>query len=188
MGDRPSNPVIDLLLARKATRSILPDPLPGSIVDELVEAARLAPSCRNNQPWRYLFLAGEEALALGRSALLKGNRSWAERAPLLVVGVTRRGDDCTLDDGRAYDEFDLGMSVMNIMLAATHHGLTARPMAGFRPERIREAFGLDDQQKPLVMVAIGRPGTDESHLPGHYRGIEDKPRERKGADEIARRL
>ena len=178
------NPVIELLEARLATRSILPDTIPIEVVDELIEAARLAPSCRNFQPWRYLFLVSPMALENGRAVLTKGNLPWAGTAPLLVIGHTRRDDDCVVKDGRAYHQFDLGMSVMSIMLAATHHGLTARPMAGFDPGKARAFFDLPDDAEPFVMIAVGKPGDDEAeHLPGHYRGIEGK-RERKPASEI----
>ena len=182
------NAVIELLEARRATRSILPEPLEESVIDDLVEAARLAPSCRNNQPWRYLFLTSREALEKGRECLAEGNRVWADRAPLIVIAHTRPEDDCMTRDQRAYHQFDLGMSVMSIMLAATHHGLTARPMAGFAPQKVHDLFRIEPDAEPLVMLAVGRPGDDEAdHLPDHFRGIEGT-RERLSAGEIVTRL
>jgi nitroreductase len=182
------NPVIQLLEERKATRSISTEPLSGSIIEELVEAARLTPSCYNNQPWRFLFLESPDALKKGQDALASGNRVWAERAPLLVVGYSRKEDDCVLKDGRAYHEFDLGMSVMNVMLAATSHELVARPMAGFDPEKIKQSFQLNSDEQPLVMIAIGKESDDEQHLSQFYKDAKRKPRERKNAFEIVRRL
>jgi nitroreductase len=183
-----NNSIIEILHARKATRSISQEPLPENIIVELIEAARLTPSCYNNQPWRFLFLESAEALAKGYDALSRGNRAWASRAPLLIVGYSRRDDDCILPDGRAYHEFDLGMSAMNLMMAATHQGLVARPMAGFDPEKIRHSFKLDPNAQPLVMIAVGLPLDDESHLSDRYKGIGEKPRQRKDASEIVQRL
>jgi nitroreductase len=91
-------------------------------------------------------------------------------------------------DGRAYYQFDLGMSAMNLMLAATHHGLVARPMSGFEPAKIRQLFGLDAEQQPFVMIAVGHPSSDESHLPDRHKGRDTRPRERKEAAEIITRL
>lgn len=179
--------VIELLENRQATRSIAPEPLDEDVIGELIEAARLAPSCFNNQPWRYLFLTSEQARAKGRQVLSDGNRPWAGRAPLLVIGHTRQQDDCVIKD-RRYHQFDLGLSVMNIMLAATEHGLVARPMAGFSPQQARELFDLTDGIQPLVMLAIGKPSSDEDHLAEHYRGIEAEPRQRKPAADIVQRL
>ena len=180
------NPVIDLLQKRIAGRSITTEPLPSSLVNELVEAARMTPSCFNNQPWRFLFLQSEEARKKGYEVLGSGNKIWAGRAPLLVIGYTQRSNDCVINDGRAYHQYDLGMSVMSIILAATSHGLTARPMAGFSPAKAKELFGLAPEDEPLVMVAIGRPSDDESFLPDHYKGLNQKPRERKSASEIVK--
>ncbi len=155
---------------------------------DLARHASLAPSCFNKQPWRFLFLESPEALAKGHECMVEQNRVWASRAPLVVIGYSRRQDDCLMKDGRAYHQFDLGMSVMDIMLAATHHGLVARPMAGFKPDTISELFGLADDEEPLVVVAIGRPSDDESHLPDRYKGLTKQPRERKPASEIVQRL
>jgi nitroreductase len=182
------NPIIELLHARRAGRSISREPLTEDIIVELIEAVRLTPSCNNNQPWRFLFLESGEALTKGQDALSRGNRAWAARAPLLIVGYSCRDDDCILSNDRAYHQFDLGMSAMNLMMAATYRGLTARPMAGFDPARIRQSFELDPDTQPLVMIAVGWPSDDESHLPDRYKGADKKPRQRKDASAIVRRL
>ena len=183
-----SNPVVKLLKDRVAGRSIATEPLSDQVVADLIEAARLTPSCYNKQPWRFLFLESEQARAKGADALVPANLPWASRAPLLILGYTRAEDDCITPDGRAYHEFDLGLSVMNVMLAATHHGLAARPMAGFSPEKARELFELEEGYEPLIMIAVGMPSEDESHLPDHVKGRGSEPRERVAGETIVKRL
>jgi nitroreductase len=179
--------VIELLRRRIAGRSLSPEPLPEAVILDLLEAARLTPSCFNKQPWRFVFMESEQARRKGFPVLSSGNQPWAGRAPLLILGYSRADNDCQLKDGRAYHQFDLGMAAMNLMLCATEHGLAARPMAGFDPDAARKIFGLDPADQPLVMIAVGRPSADESHLAEHYRGLDQKPRERKPAAEIVRR-
>ena len=181
------NPIINLLEKRNATRAISEEPLPGGALEMLMEAVRLTPSCFNKQPWRFLFLTSVSGRQKGAEALAEGNRGWASRAPLLVLGHTRKDDDCVLPN-REYHQFDLGMSVMNLILAATSLGLVARPMAGFDPARARELFKLSEDQQPLIMLAIGKPGVDESHLPDHYKGLGAKPRQRKPVAETMKIL
>jgi glutaredoxin-dependent peroxiredoxin len=181
------NPVLEILNNRYAGRAITGDPLDDQIMADLKEAVRLTPSCFNNQPWRFLWLTGKDALDKAAGTLAPSNRNWAERAPLLVIGYSRVEDDCAMKDGRQYHTFDLGMSVMNLLLAATTHGLAARPMAGFNPAKVKEAFGLAEDEQPLVVIAIGRPGDDESHLED-YQKLENKPRERKSIEEIIKVL
>ena len=182
------NPVVTLLGQRQASRAIDTKPLNEEQIADLSEAVRLTPSCFNNQPWRYLFLTSAEQLERGRQALTGGNRAWATRAPLLVVGYTRPGDDCVMEDGRAYHRFDLGLSAMNLMLAATHHGLIARPMAGFDPASLKHCFDLAPEDEPLILIAVGYKADDVSYLPERYRELDRQPRERKDASEIIRRL
>jgi nitroreductase len=180
--------VIKLLKNRHASRAISSRPIPAEVVDELAEAARLAPSCYNKQPWRYIFMTGDEALVKGRGVLSGPNAAWASRAPLLIAAYARKDDDCVTPDGRAYYQFDLGMSVMNLMLMATERGLTARPMAGFDPAGVTNAFDLGEENEPLVMIAVGYPDENEGHLPRQMQGLGGKPRVRKDLGEIVKRL
>ncbi|MFH0882707.1 MAG: nitroreductase family protein [bacterium] len=183
-----TSPVVDLLRGRRSTRSIDSRPLPEEVVQDLIEAVRLTPSCANNQPWRYIFAESENERQRISEAFIGANAAWAPRGALIVCGYSRASEDCRNEDGREYHQFDLGMATMNMMLAATSHGLVARPMGGFNPDVIRRLYGLDPEDQPLVMVSIGRPGANEDHLPEKYKGIEDKPRNRKSAAEIIRRV
>ncbi|MBN1655793.1 MAG: nitroreductase family protein [Deltaproteobacteria bacterium] len=183
-----NNPIVDLLNKRHASRAIDTKPLAEKVVAEMAEAVRLTPSCYNKQPWRFLFLTSKEGLEKGRQALTGPNLKWASTAPLLIVGYSRKEDDCVLNDGRAYHEFDLGMSAMNLMLSATHHDLVARPMAGFDPTKVRELFGLSPEEEPLVMIAVGNKASDDSHVPDSYKQIAQQPRSRKPVEEIIKRL
>lgn len=180
--------VLDLLIKRHASRAIATRAIPEEVVAELVEAARLAPSCYNRQPWRYIFMTGATSLASGRAVLSGGNAVWASRAPLLIAAYSRKKDDCVTSDGRAYYQFDLGLSVMSLMLAATERGLTARPMAGFDTAAASEAFALEEEDELLVIIAVGYPDEDESYLPEDKRGRDRQPRVRKDPGEIVRRL
>ncbi len=179
--------VIDLLWQRRATRAISDEKLPAETVEQIIEAARLTPSCFNKQPWRFYFLEGPRKRG-AEKAFTGGNVAWAPRAPLIVVGYTVSDSSCPVPEGDGYyRRFDLGMATMNIMLAATELGLVARPMAGFDPEVLRKKLDFDDGDEITVMIAIGYPGESEEHVPDVYKGIEESPRERHPAEKIVRR-
>jgi nitroreductase len=149
--------VLALLEGRKATRAIDEKPVESGKINTILEAARLSASCGNNQPWRFLLLTEPAALEKGREALSRGNY-WAKTAPVLIFGYSKPDFDCQLSDERDYYLFDLGMAVQNILLQATELGLVARPMAGFSPIKVRQAFGLADEYKAMVAIAIGYEG------------------------------
>ena len=174
-----SNVVVELLERRYPDRRLSRAEVPEEVVLRVLEAARLTPSCYNMQPWRFVVATSVEGRKRVLGAMAEGNRKWAKDAPLLVVAYSRESDDCVTDDGRSYYQFDLGMAVMNLMLAATAEGLVARPMAGFNPLRLRESLGLDEDYEPMAILAIGYPPEDVGEGP---RG----PRNRKKLEEIVR--
>ncbi|MFA6034121.1 MAG: nitroreductase family protein [Myxococcota bacterium] len=179
---------VTVLEKRIASRAISTEKLSEEVLSDLAEAARLTPSCYNKQPWRFLFLESDGARARAAEVLVPQNLAWAGRAPLIIIGYSSSANDCVLPDGREYHQFDLGMSVMNILLAATEHSLVARPMAGFNPDKARELFGLGPEDRPMIVIAVGKKSDDESHLPGFYKDLDSKSRERKPVAEVVKRL
>jgi len=174
--------VLDLLRARKATRAIADRPIEPEKLEAILEAARLAPSCANNQPWRFLVLTEPDPLEKGREALSGGNY-WAKTAPVLIFGYSRPDLDCQIGP-RQYYLFGLGLAVENVLLQATELNLVARPMAGFSPKKVREAFGLDDDLEVMVAIAIGYEG-DLATLSEKHQAMSQAARERKPVEEIA---
>lgn len=179
------------LEARHATRMIGVDPVAAEDVEALLEAARLAPSCFNNQPWHFLVCGpaadgspGPELLAL-RETLNEGNR-WAAAAPFLVLLCTEPSLDCRLDEGRDYAFFDCGLAAMALMLEAARLGLVAHPMAGFSASKARKALGLPRTLVPLALLAIGKPGPNGALAPWQIEK-EGAPRERRSLEEFAHR-
>ena len=168
--------LLELLHKRSPYRAISPKPVEEERLSALVEAAQLSASCMNNQPWRFLVLNEPKALEQGRAALAEGNY-WARTAPILMVGFSKADLDCRPTDGREYYLFDLGMAVQNILLQATEFDLVARPMAGFKPDTIREAFQIPPEYQILVVVAVGYKG-DVSSLQERHQKMSQAPRVR----------
>ncbi|WP_439384362.1 nitroreductase family protein [Amycolatopsis lexingtonensis] len=122
-------------------------------VRALLEAARWAPSFGNTQPARYLVgVRGTPAFDAILSTLNSGNRAWAHRASLLLVGVMVT----TNEKGEVpYAEYGLGLASENLVLQAVELGLIAHQMAGFSADAVRSAFSLPDDAVPKVAIAVG---------------------------------
>ncbi len=168
--------LLALLNNRSPCRAISDKPVEPEKVRALCKAAQLSASCFNNQPWRFLVLQAPEALRKAREALSEGNR-WARSAPVLILGFSRRDLDCLPADGREYYLFDLGMATQNMLLQATELGLVARPMAGFSPAKLQEAFQVPQGYQLMVLIAVGYPGSLDS-LDETHRKISTAPRTR----------
>ncbi len=147
----------------------------------LLEAARWAPSSGNTQPTRWLVtLRGEPAYERLYDTLSRGNRSWAGRAPALLLAVSLQSDNT----GRPYPSaaHDTGQAVAHLSVQAAAQGLAVHQMAGFDAAAVRSAFGLTDVQQPAVVVAVGVPGGPP--LEGRLAEKEAAPRVRKPLEEL----
>lgn len=171
--DSQINPLIN---ARRARRALSPDPISNEDIARLIEAAHLAPSCFNNQPWRFVVAQGE-ALERVRKALPGGNY-WALAAPVIIAVASHPDLDCRLSDHRDYFLFDCGMAVGFLMVQATQMGLIAHPIAGYDPLTMKEALGIPEDHVLITLVVLGRPGDPEA-LSEKHREIELGPRQRK---------
>ena len=128
-------------------------------VTALLEAARWAPSFGNTQPARYLVgPRGTPSFDAILAALNSGNRAWAHRASLLLIGVMVT----TNAKGPVpYAEYGLGLASENLVLQAVELGLIAHQMAGFSPDAVRASFTLPEDAVPKVAIAVGSPASPE---------------------------
>jgi len=179
------HPIHDLIARRWSPRAIDPShPVPREMVLSLLEAARWAPSCYNEQPWRYLVFDGSDSDALekARACLAEGN-AWARKAPLLMLSVAK--NDFTLNNRpNRHAQHDVGLASENLVLQAVALGLAAHQMAGFDSKRAKEVFGIPDDFTPMAMISIGYPGEIEDLSP-ELQEREKAPRSRRPIGEIA---
>jgi nitroreductase len=127
------------------------------MLSALVEAARWAPSCSNNQSWYYVFVHRKDLTRRSlENALTRGN-SWAKRAPYLVAVAADPDQDCK-DNGLPYYAFNAGLSVMCLVVEAEHLGLRVHQMAGWDERKVREALGFASNLRVVVVFALGYEG------------------------------
>jgi len=143
----------------------------------LVEAAMLAPSCFNNQPWRITFVSEEGMLSKLKTALSKGNE-WATAAPLILVVASKQEDDCVIKD-REYFLFDCGLAIGQLVLRATELGMIAHPIAGYDPEKAREVSGIPEEYTVITLVICAYPGEDDALLSEKQKQAEKERPARK---------
>ncbi|QGG48360.1 nitroreductase family protein [Heliorestis convoluta] len=175
--------ILPAIMKRESKRSYLNKEVPQAIVEELLEALRWAPSCRNYQPWRVTVVQSEEGRTKLASALAPGNE-WAAKAPLAVIVSSNPKDDMNLG-GREYYLFDCGLAVQNLLLQATEAGLMSHPTAGWKEKSIQEAFQISAEERVLCVIFIGYPGSIDD-LDEETKAKDQAPRIRKPLEEWAR--
>ncbi len=175
--------ILEEIRERRAKRGLSNEKIPRDLLNNILKAATLAPSCFNNQPWRFIVADSSDTLSGIHDSLSEGNY-WAKKSPSIIIVLTGTELDCTLPEKRDYALFDTGLAVMNLMLQAQKEGLVAHPMAGFSSKKIRNMFHIPDNYTVITLVALGYPGETE-HLSEDHKKHEISERTRKPLDEIA---
>ena len=154
-------------------------------LDVILEAAALAPSAFNYQPWRFLYSHRDDAnWGLFLSLLIPFNASWANGAGVLLFivsdSVMLQGDEANPSYSHS---FDAGAAWAQMALQATVLGYHAHGMTGIDFDRIRTELAVPDSFRIEAAVAIGRRGSPEI-LPEGLRAHE-VPSGRKPVSDLA---
>ncbi|RME32631.1 MAG: nitroreductase [Gammaproteobacteria bacterium] len=151
-------PIHPLMARRWSGRAYDPDrPVAREDLLAMLEAARWAPSCYGDQPWRFIVwdrIADEPAWWRAFSCLAEGNRSWAGAAPVLLLATA---DTLFSHNGKPnrWAAYDTGAASMSLVLQATALGIMAHQMGGFDAARLREEFSIPEQVEPMAMITLG---------------------------------
>ena len=150
----------------------------------LFEAARWAASSFNEQPWSYIVARRDDPEAFERMAgcLMDANRAWAERAPVLAIGITSLFFQHNGKENVAAFH-DLGLATATLSLEAMSRGIYLRQMIGIDQEKAQEIYKVPDTHKVFTGVAIGYPA-DPLNLPENLQKRDTAPRTRKPLEDF----
>lgn len=173
-----------LLLQRRSLRSFSDRPIERGILDRMFEAARWASSAFNEQPWNYVVLDDPASDARLRvlASMEPHNRSWAEKAPVILASVAQLGFRGRGGVNRhAYH--DVGQANAHLALRAAELGLTVHMIGGFDHRTAAEALGLSAAFDVVALMVVAYPGPPEV-LPEPLRVREVAPRIRREIGEF----
>ena len=174
MTDRTADPrIVPLIVERWSPRAFDGTPLDGGDLAVILEAAALAPSAFNYQPWRFLTATnGDANWARFLSLLVPFNAQWAAQAGALVFIVSdtlsRKADSAHPNHSHS---FDAGAAWALLALQATAMGYHAHGMTGVDFDRARAELHVPDDYRIEAAVAIGRRA-DPAILPEALRARE----------------
>ncbi len=168
---------------RRAYRSLEEVEITDELIEELARAARLSPSCFNNQPWRFVFVKDEEKLKEIES-VMPPNNAWTKKVSLIIAVFSKEDDDCVVGE-RKYHLFDTGMAAAFIQLRATELGLVAHPIAGFDEEDTKELLNIPEDYRLITLINVGKHSDEMNELLTEKQAEIEKERpERKEIDEF----
>ena len=141
--------VFEALTERKSVRSYLETPVPEEVLAKVMEAARLAPSAGNVQPWHFIIVREEEK----RVRIAKGCRygKFLDESPVVIIAC---------GDKRASPHWyavETAIALEHVVMASTALGLGTCWIGMFKEEEIREILNLPENFEIVALMALGYP-------------------------------
>ena len=162
---------LELIEKRYSVRAYKPDPVEEEKLQQVLQAARLAPTAANRQPFQLIVVH-----TAGREAELRRiyNRDWFVQAPLVICACGIPGRAWARRDGKSYMDVDVAIVMDHLVLAAANAGLGTCWIAAFDPTAAREVLGLPADVEPIAFTPLG------------YAADQPEPKKRKALSELVR--
>ncbi len=165
---------------RTSIRNYLDTPVSESLVRELIDYARQAPSGKNLQPWR--FIAVRDTALKERLAEASHAQRWMLSAPIFLVCIADvsawspdpqfRASETSPEQELKESIRDAALAMAYLIQAAEQRGLGTCCVAWYEQQDIKPILNLPDDQFAVSIITLGWPAENPSLRP------------RKGLDEI----
>ena len=179
------SPIHDLLATRWSPRAFdVTKSVSREQVLALVEAARWAPSCFGDEPWRLIVWDRQKDARSWQKAfdcLAEGNQVWVKNTSLLILVAADPQFRHNGKDNR-WAQYDSGAAGMSVCLQAVALGLAAHQMGGFDTAKLHTAFDIPENITLVSMIAVGYQA-EAKILNGDVREQELAPRKRRPLSE-----
>jgi len=158
----------ELIQKRYSVRAYQPRQVEEEKLRKVLEAANLAPTAANRQPFRLIVIPTK-----GREKELKRiySRDWFIQAPVVLCMCAVKSEGWVRRDGKNYAEIDATIAMDHLVLAAADLGLGTCWVAAFDPQEAREVLGLSDDLEPVAMTPLGYPA--DSWKPKRRKSLSD---------------
>lgn len=155
---------LDLVKKRQSVRSYLLKPVPREAIERCLEAARMAPSACNSQPWSFIVVddpAKRQALADAAFSGVHAMCAFAKQAPVLVVVVTEASTVTAALAGFVkdikYNLVDIGIAVEHFVLQAEEEGIGTCWLGWFDRKGVKSVLALPKSAKIDILISMGYP-------------------------------
>ena len=146
--------IYDAIKTRKSVRSFLERPVEDDKLNRVLEAARLAPSAKNRQEWRFIVVTDPGVRRRLISAA--GGQSFVGEAPVVIVGCAET-DGHMMKCGEPCYPIDVAIAMEHIALAAVAEGLGTCWIGNFMQEPVKDILDIPDEIRVIELMPIGYP-------------------------------
>lgn len=144
----------ELITTRYSVRAYKSEPVEDEKLQQVLNAARLAPTAANRQPFQLIVIH-----TVGREAELSRiyKPEWFHKAPLVICACALPSYAWSRKDDKNYSDVDVTIAMDHLILAATELGLGTCWIAAFDPATAREVLRLPEGVHPVAFTPLGYP-------------------------------
>lgn len=166
MKEEKKKTFLELVEKRISCRNYIERKVSEEDIKSILEAARLAPSACNKQPWRFAVVNDKEIKTklIKEGCLVGINMDWAIKAStIIVLGINKSlithkiAPQISKVD---YSLIDIGIAGEHIVLQATELGLGTCWIGWIKPDKIRKIVSWEKEIKPVSLISVGYPSED----------------------------
>jgi len=149
--------VLEVIKKRRSVRKYKKDPIPEEALLRVLEAARLAPSGKNFQPWKFIIVKDKSLKE--KLARASAEQFFIAEAPIIIVGCGFP-DNCYARMGRYMKSWpvDVTIALDHLMLQAQEEGFGTCWIGSFEEEEVKEILNVPEGVKVLALTPLGYPG------------------------------
>lgn len=159
---------MELVKTRQSVRAYTDDSVEDKTILKCLEAARLAPSATNSQPWRFIIVdepeLREKIAQSTFSPIVKFNK-FTLHAPTLVVVAANKGNGSSkfgqMMTGLPYYLIDVGIAAEHFCLQAAEEGLGTCILGWFNEKKIKKHLSFANNERVALVIAVGYPKNQE---------------------------
>ena len=160
--------VLDIIKKRQSVRKYQDRPVEDEKLQQILEAARLAPSSSNSQPWHFIAVKDKQlktkllqAVPMGVAAINK----FIDEAPLVIVGCVTPGFFQKVSSvfGRENHFIDVSIAMEHMVLVAEELGLGTCWIGWFDEGKVKKLLDVPRGAKVVAMLSLGIPKEGGTH-------------------------
>lgn len=154
--------VFEAINKRRSIRKYLETQIPQEVLEKILHAGRLAPSAKNQQPWRFVVVTDKEVKEKLVPACVNQAMVGEAGAVIAIVGVN---PTYVMRAGFPAQIIDTGIALSHMCLAATSEGLGTCIIGAFLPEEVKKVLEVPEEYQVVQLLVVGYPAEDPAPRP-----------------------
>jgi nitroreductase len=146
--------VYTAISTRKSVRAFLDRDIPDTLLTKILAAARLAPSARNLQEWRFVVV--RDAATRLKLAEAACDQAFVGEAPVVLI-CCAESDESVMTCGHKRYPIDVAIAMDHITLCAAAEGLGTCWIGAFHEQQVKDILGIPDGIRVIELLPIGYP-------------------------------